>query len=412
MSNRLNRHRSLIAGLAAFFAVFAFSMSQFHGSASAADVTTGSVAITVSSGKAGKVSAVGPATVTKRIGKKGARVTGSVSSATYDATVGASVAGGIRFSNGKRRIAVTGIGLSFYKSRVVLSGKLGGKQLNVFKATGSPEVDTAKGVASLSGGKLTFTKAAAAKVRKALKLRKAPRGRIGGLGIQFNTTFVDQYHEQCGVAVDSRSVGSWPAESALPVLTGATATARPTSIDWGLRASFRGYIFGTMAAAGKSEKALQALDGAGRTNPPMSPTRGFSFPVSAGQYAANSPGSSSDDQAIINGTGTALFCNTEHFFWASIADPTIVIDGANSRIVATISQNINGNGMFGANGPWQTPQRVDLATLDLSAVTPTIGEGGTLTYTDIPVSMSASAAPFATYRAGTALDPITVTIGA
>lgn len=412
MSNRLTRHSGLTAGFVAFVAVFAFSLSLLHSSASAADVTTGSVAITVSSGKAGKVSAVRPATVTKRIGKKGARVAGSVSSATYDSTVAASVAGGIRFSSGKRRITITGISVSVYKSRVVVSGKLGGKRVNVFNATGRPEIDAAKGTASLLGGKLAFTRAAAAKVRKSLKLKKAPRGRIGGLYVQFKTTFFDQYYEQCGVEADSRSVDSWPAGSALPVLNGAVATSSPTSIEWGLKASFRGYIFGTMAAAGKSDKALQALDGAARANPPMSPTRGFSFPVSGGQYAANSPESSSDDQAVVNGTGTALFCNTEHHFWASITDPTIVIDGANSRIVATVSQNINGNGMFGTVGPWQTPQRVDLAVLDLSAVTPTSGAGGTVTYTNVPVSMSAGAAPFATYLAGTALDPITVTIGA
>jgi hypothetical protein len=204
-------------------------------------------------------------------------------------------------------------------------------------------------------------------------------------------------------------VNSWPAASALPTLGAPTQTTAPTSFSWGFKASFRGYVYGTMTAGGKGDNALQALDGSSRSGFPLDPTRGFAFPVSDGQHAANGAGLA-DDQSVINGTGTALFCNSEHSFWASISDPTIVIDGENSRIVATISQNINGNGMFGELGPWQTPQRVDLADLDLGAVTPVESEAG-ITYTNIPVSLSASAAPFATYPAGTALDTLTVTVG-
>ena len=88
---------------------------------------------------------------------------------------------------------------------------------------------------------------------------------------------------------------------------------------------------------------------------------------------------------------------------------TIVIDGENSRIVATVSQNINGNGMFGDPGPWQTIQRVDLARLNVASVTPTESEGA-VTWTEIPVSLASGVAPFATYPADTALDPISVTV--
>ena len=93
-------------------------------------------------------------------------------------------------------------------------------------------------------------------------------------------------------------------------------------------------------------------------------------------------------------------------------DPTVVIDGANSRIVATISENINGGGLFGPVGAWETPQRVDLADLDLSGVTPTYGTG-TVTWSAVPATLSESASPFATYPQGpgpVALDPITVTV--
>ncbi|MDQ5894035.1 MAG: hypothetical protein QG596_296 [Actinomycetota bacterium] len=409
MSSPLFARRRIPAALTAFAVAFLFIAGFNQGSASAADVTTGNVAITIPSGKAGMVSAVKPAKLAKRIGKKGAKVTSTVSEGTFDTKASARVAGGIRFANGKRKVTITSLNVAVYGKRAVISGKLGGKKMNVFNAFGTSTLETANGLARLSGGKLSFTKAAAGKLRNSLKLKKSPTGRIGGLYVNVKTTFSDQYTEQCGVPVSSRALNSWPEASALPTLGSPTATTAPTSFNWGFRASFRGYVYGTMTAGGKADQALQPLDGATRTFPPFDPTRGFAFPVSGGQHAANGAGAA-DDQAVINGTGTALFCNSEHSFWASISDPTIVIDGVNSRIVATISQNINGNGMFGELGPWQTPQRVDLADLDLAAITPVESEAG-ITYTDIPASLSESAAPFATYPAGTTLDPITVTVG-
>ncbi len=406
MNASLFARRGLVAAFAATAVALLFLVGMNPGSAKA-DVTTGKAFITINSGKAGFVSAVKPAKVAKRIGKKGARVSSTVSDGMFGSTASALVAGGVRFASGKRKVTVIGLRANVAGRKTTLTGVLAGKRIKVFNAFGAATIDEATGKARLSGGKLHLTKAAAGTIRKVLKLKKAPKGQLGGLFITINTTYVDQYNDQCGVGVASRAIDSWPDATALPTLTGATAITSPTSINWGFKASFRGYVYGTMTAGGKSDKALQPLDGASRTMPPFDPTRGFSFPVSGGQHAANAAGLA-DDQAVINGTGTALFCNSEHSFWASISDPTIVIDGENSRIVATVSQNINGNGMFGELGPWQAPQRVDLA--DLGVVVPTENDGK-LTYTDIPVSLSSSVAPFATYPAGTALDPISVTVG-
>ena len=105
-----------------------------------------------------------------------------------------------------------------------------------------------------------------------------------------------------------------------------------------------------------------------------------------------------------------MFCKPGHGLWVSITDPTVVIDGANSRIVATVSENL-----YGAppnHGAWETPQRVDLADLDLTGITPTYGTG-TVTWSAVPATLSESASPFATYPQGpgpVALDPITVTV--
>ncbi len=68
-----------------------------------------------------------------------------------------------------------------------------------------------------------------------------------------------------------------------------------------------------------------------------------------------------DDQAVLNGTGTVVYCNQAHGFRINIANPTVVIDGASSRIIADVNTNISGD---------LTPsQRVHLADLDVPSVT-------------------------------------------
>jgi hypothetical protein len=93
----------------------------------------------------------------------------------------------------------------------------------------------------------------------------------------------------------------------------------------------------------------------------------------------------------------------------ALSNPTIVIDGAHSRIVADLSQNTNGNGFSPVPGPWQTTQRVDLADLDLSGIDPSYGSGS-VTWSAIPAKLSPDAAPFGNLAEGTALDPITVSL--
>lgn len=212
-------------------------------------------------------------------------------------------------------------------------------------------------------------------------------------------TVEDQYSEQCGIPVAHKVEDAWTDASASPNLTDPLVTSEPTAIDWGYRSSFRGYVFGSPPAG-----TIQALDGASRSEG-ADPTRGFSFPVSEGKYSVNDLADTADDQAVIDGTGTGLFCKSGHGFWTSISDPTIIIDGANSRIVATISENLNGTTDTGA---WNTPQRVDLASLDLSGITPIYNKSGSeVTWTNIPVTQLV---PFSTYGNGAALDPITVTV--
>ncbi len=414
MSSSYVACRGYLAALAVVSAAALLFVGFNPGSANAADVTSGNAVFKITSGKAGKVSAIRPAKVAKRFGK-GAKVTAKLKQGGFNNVVRSGVAGGIKLTSGKRKVKVTGLKVSIYKKRAVIQGKLRGKKINVFKATGKARLDKQGRTARLNGAKLALTGKAAKQIRKALKLKKAPKGNLGAFSINLKVTSkapvdpgFNDYSKECSVPIASRKDDSWPPASPLPALHGAVATTGPQRLDWGFKSSFRGYIFGFTGA-----NALQALDGASRSDlpSPMDPTRGFSFPVSQGQFAANDPADPADDQALIEANGTGLFCNSRHFFWAAISDPTVVIDGANSRIVATVSQNVNGNGMFGEDGPWQTPVRIDLAELDLSQATRSFNKSGSVTTWDrIPAKLTSDAAPFATYPAGTELDPISVSI--
>lgn len=632
---------TVIAAAAFFF--LGLAQSQ----AGAADKTSGNATFNIKSGKAGKVAAIKPAKVSKRFGK-GAKVSSAAKSASFASKASSTLAGGIRFSNGKRKVKVTGLSVTITGSKTVVRGNLGGKTINVFNAKGKSNVDLAGKSAKVSGAKLSLTGSAANKIRKSLKLKKAPKGNLGTFAVNFKVTadtpvdpcvtdpnapgcqpvitdpyltqcgvtatskvngtltpapaapeftaqsgvtgpasiswgfkssyrsyvvnvasgslhgvdgaslqgtppaysgfdfptsafrytdngtpedmtddkaviegtgtalfcatghefrvalsnptvvidgensridadvdanlsgtwiptqritvadlnvgavtrknagvgstikwnevsasltaegtkafcgigeldkcsgiyppgtaldpitveltsdtpvtVTDPYLTECGIAANGWTDGRWPAAADLPDMAGSLATTAPTSINWGFRTAFRGYVYGTMASIGQGAKALQVLDGASRV-PGGDPTRGFSFPVSTGQYLAGGL-NTSDDRAVINGTGTALFCNSDHGFWGKITNPTIVIDGENSRIVADISSN--------ESGVWTPTKRVDLADLNLSGVTPVYNKSGSeVTWSNVPATLSAEAGPFVNLAAGIELDPVTVAL--
>jgi len=421
MSSSPTARRGVTTALTVFAAAIILFLGFAHGSANAAVVTEGSAVVTINSLSSAKASAIAPATG-KKVGKKGVKATAPVKSLNIlGSTAKVGLGGGVKLSNGKRSVRITGFSLAIEGNLTVVRGKLGGRNLVIFTASGKATVDKDANKVKLTGAKLKFPPSVAKTVKKKLKLKKAPTGKIGVLTVNASNTtvdpcvanpeaegcpIVDPYFEQCGIEATSRVKDFWAPATALPAATGSVPTTGPASINWGFRSAFRGYVYGTMASEGKGDSALQALGGASRFGSEMDPTRGFSFPVTNGFYKANT-GDTADDQAVVNGSGTALFCNNVHGFWAAITDPTVVIDGANSRIVATISENLNGQA-----GPLHTAVRVDLAKLDLTGVTPAYGTG-TVTWTAVPATLSDSASPFATYPQGpgpVALEPITVTV--
>ena len=121
--------------------------------------------------------------------------------------VTARLAGGIRLASGRGRVNINGLTLLMNSRRAVIRGRVAGRQMNVFNAVGRIAIDPDSGVARLGAARLSFTRAAAATVRRSLKLRRAPLGRIGAAAIQVRVpvTVTDPYLAQCGLAATSRS---------------------------------------------------------------------------------------------------------------------------------------------------------------------------------------------------------------
>lgn len=434
MSSSLAR-RGITTALTVFAAAIFCSFWFGSAAASAAPAVTGKASFTVGAGKAGavlvkqkvKVRKVGAASVARKGKRFVARL--PVRNLVHHKRTDASLKGGFLFRKGKRAVKVRNLKVIVRRNgKIKVAGviqRVGGKGSgrrsvrNLFNVTGKAKIATKGSVAEGSStrlrikhGRVSLTAGTARKVRRQLGLKRNPRGKIATLklnAVRTDDPVVDPYHEKCGVPVARVVRNAWPDAAPLPTLSNALAANSAEGIVWGFSTSFRGYVFGTMSGNAPppdlGDQALQALDGASRSGFPLNPTRGFSFPVTDGDYAENSA-DPADDQAILNGSGTALMCNSKHGFWVSISDPTVVIDGADSRIVADVSQNLYGPQL---DGPWQQSQRIDLARLDLTGITPDSGPG-TVSWASVPVTLSPEAAPFATYGAGKELDPITVTL--
>ncbi|WP_395640167.1 HtaA domain-containing protein [Pseudolysinimonas sp.] len=151
------------------------------------------------------------------------------------------------------------------------------------------------------------------------------------------------------------------------------ATPVPGSLSWGVKASFREYVTGPIASG-----SISVGNGAG---------------VSGGAYWF--PQSSAEVSSDVAYRGSVTFSGHGGLLNLRIADPVVRITSTSSAVLSVAT----GSG------------RVDFASLALG--TPTTDASGARTYAASPATLTAAgAASFAGfYSAGTALDPVTFTIG-
>lgn len=388
---------------------------SFAGSAGAVE-TSGSSVVTLGTGKAGqklinqgvRFKAQSPAT-RKKLSSGRTRITATAGDAQVTGTAKVTLRGGITLKRGKRQFKLRGLVIKSKTKQTTVKGKLGGKLTTVAKVDGKSAVDPVAGTVEISKGKFSLAGKAIKKAKNKLKLKQAPKGTIGKMDLGVQAAFEDPYLAECGLEADTKTAGTLPAATPLPELNGAVSSAG-NPITWGVKLSLRGYI----AGIGK----IVGLDGAvvNRLPFPGPPPTGFTFPDDA-EYAANGSGSA-DDQAVLNGSGSILFCNAPHGFRIVLSNPTVVIDGDNSRLIADVDTNTTdlGTGI----SDWIPAQRIDFANLDTSSIVPETDVPGKQTWTGVPTSLTAAGAESlrlcegnpgpCTYIDGAEFDPITVTV--
>lgn len=174
-----------------------------------------------------------------------------------------------------------------------------------------------------------------------------------------------------------------PAATAAIPLTGGT-------LDWGVKKSFRDYLTGPIAG-GK----ITVGDGAG-TNDDGS----FRFTDGEGSYDT---GTHAVDTAF---KGSVHFYGHGGQLDIKLSDLKMVTEGTSGSITADV-ESAKGDG----SDP-TTKDDVALADLDLTDVKPGTGDGGAMTFADIPSTLTADGAEaFADfYKEGTELDPVTLNV--
>jgi hypothetical protein len=80
----------------------------------------------------------------------------------------------------------------------------------------------------------------------------------------------------------------------------------------------------------------------------------FSWPATSGEYEPGTPG-----RLVLHGGGTVGLCNTAHGYGTVLSNPTLVIDGASSRLSMDVASRL---------GVSWTRYEVDLAALDIDEV--------------------------------------------
>ena len=160
--------------------------------------------------------------------------------------------------------------------------------------------------------------------------------------------------------------------------TDPTTTPAPGSLSWGVKASFRDYVTGPIAHGSISVSGGAGVSGGG-----------YWFPQSSAGLSA--------DAAIIGYRGAVTFTGHSGALTLRISDPTVRITSSSAGVLSVV---VGGS-------------RVDFATLNLAAATMTTDATGARTYSAAPATLTAAgAANFAGfYPAGTALDPVTFTVG-
>ena len=295
-----------------------------------------------------------------------------------------------------------------------VTAKIGGKTVKKAFSLAGAEIRSNLGGTSvaITGPKLVIEKAAAKQLRKATKVKAAAKTKGKVLGdATFNVTAQNPlvpypYTDDCNVQpISGGGESDWLDYAAQPAPLPEfempqAGSGGGTAITWGFIDSFRSYVINVMPPGSIVGKEGATIEGA-----PAAADAKINYPVTTGAFVAEgeNPG-----RLVAKSEGTAIYCKAGHGFMFAFRNPTVVIDGENSRLVVDVAANIGGN--------WNDFQTVDIAELDISeAEVEYLGTGDRIRYSDIPATLTVEGADLLhagleTYPVGTVMDTVTVTM--
>jgi len=171
---------------------------------------------------------------------------------------------------------------------------------------------------------------------------------------------------------------------AAPIADAAEVAVEGGHLDWGVKASFRSYITGPIAAGSIS------VTGGATTNADGT----FRFPVASGTHDSEAATSVAVDGAV-------HFTGHDGELDMAISDIRVTLSGGSGTLTADVESR--------ALGSEEIESYPDVVFANLTPGAPASGDG-TVAWTAIPAALTAAGSPaFAGfYPAGTDLDPVTV----
>lgn len=325
------------------------------------------------SGQGVKLVATAPASLT------GNQLTLPVSAVELGSKPAANLGGEFSFKAKGRTVVVSKARIDVAAGALV--GTVDGAELAIFRLGAAANVNAGAGTVSLQNGRLRLTADAASMLREDLGLERALVHR--GIGM------------------------IWVAAQANP--TQAHHKLNGGALQWGFLASWREYIYKELGPG--SVGSITTEGGATSIGYPPLPGSFFNFPGQGGSFAEGLYGASSE--MTLRTGGSVKFAKPGHCITEiKLTNITAHLGGTTPSIVADLNYNIgvfNGKGCT-AQPPVSSPNTT-IATLNTSGISPAISGGNTVTWSNVPATLTAAAAkPFEPqYKAGQQLDPVTVT---
>lgn len=313
-------------------------------------------------------------------GSQGRKLTLPIGELNPGARPSATSSASLAFKRGKRTLGLSGI--RFDLGAGTLVGKLGGKEIAVFRLGAAPSVDSVAGSISLTQGALRLTADAATALERQFDLERA---------------------------LVRKGVGSvWLAAQAAPTHAAPRAIVSG-GLEWGFLTSWREYVYKELGPF--TVGSITTEGGATTNGNPAQPGSFFAFPASGGSFEQGLYGAA--DRVMLTTRGSVKFAKPGHCIIEIKFSNVVVNLGTSASIAADLTYDIDKfNGMGCTDQPPVAAPGTTLATL--GSVAPVVSAGGNaVAWTGVPATLTGAAAtPFAPqYQAGQELDPVTISVG-